>query len=118
MSKLLLKYEGMVFNTFDLKKETTTLGRQSDNDIQLNDAVASSHHAKVTIKANEYLEEQMDATLEDLNSTNGTQVNNCMVNSVELRNGDEIQIGSQTLVYQSDDTVGMDETAIYIPEAD
>ena len=116
MSKLLLKHEGMVMNTYELEKETTTIGRQSDNDIQLSDAVASSHHAKVMIKPNEYLEEQLDATLEDLNSTNGTQVNGCMVNSVALRNGDEIKIGSQLFVYESDDTVGMDETAIYIPD--
>lgn len=116
MSKLLLKHEGMVMNTYELKKETTTIGRQSDNDIQLSDAVASSHHAKVMIKQNEYLEEQFDATLEDLNSTNGTQVNGCMINSVALRNGDEIRIGSQLFVYENDDTVGLDETAIYIPD--
>lgn len=116
MSKLLLKHEGMIINTYELGKETTTIGRKSDNDIQLNDAVASSHHAQVTIKPNEYLEEQVDAKLDDLNSTNGTQVNGCMVNSIALRNGDEIQIGSQVFVYASDDTVGMDETAIYLPD--
>jgi pSer/pThr/pTyr-binding forkhead associated (FHA) protein len=116
MSKLLLKHEGMVINTYELEKATTTIGRQSDNDIQLSDAIASSHHAKVIIKPNEYLEEQLDATLEDLNSTNGTQVNGCMIKSVDLRNGDEIRIGSQLFVYENDDSVGMDETAIYIPD--
>lgn len=118
MPKLFLKHEGVVLNTYELVKETTTLGRKSDNDIQLNDAIASSHHAKIIIKPNEYMEEQMDARLEDLGSTNGIQVNSCLVKSVELRNGDDIQIGSQHFIYENDETVGMDETAIYLPDED
>jgi len=116
MAKLILKHEGVTLNTYNLVKETTTLGRKSDNDIQLNDAVASSHHAKIIIKPNQYLEEQMDAKIEDLGSTNGTQVNGCIIKSIDLRNGDDIQIGTQHFTFENDDTAGMDETAIYIPE--
>lgn len=116
MPKLLLKHEGVTLNTYELDKETITIGRKSDNDIQLNDAVASSHHAKITIKPNEYMEEQLDARLEDLNSTNGTQVNTCIINSVELRNGDVIQIGSHHFIYESEDTTGMESTAIFLPD--
>lgn len=116
MAKLIHKHEGVTLNTYDLEKEVTTLGRKSDNDIHVNDAVASSHHAKVVIKPNQYLEEQMDAKLEDLGSTNGTMVNGCIVKSVDLRNGDVIQIGTQHFSYENDDSVGMDETAIYLPD--
>ena len=116
MSKLLLKHEGMILNTYELVEGKTTIGRKSDNDIQLNDAVASSHHACIILTPNEYLEEQLDAKFEDLGSTNGTQVNGCQINAIELRNGDEIQIGSQIFIYENEDTVGMDETAIYIPD--
>lgn len=118
MPKLFLKHEGVVLSTYELVKETTTLGRKSDNDIQLNDAIASSHHAQIIIKPNAYMEEQMDAIITDLGSTNGIQVNSCLVKSVELRNGDDIQIGSQHLIYENDETVGMDETAIYLPDED
>lgn len=116
MPKLLLKHGGMILNTYELGEGKTTIGRKSDNDIQLNDAVASSHHACIILKTNEYLEEQLDAKFEDLGSTNGTQVNGCLIKSIELRNGDEILIGSQHFLFENDDTVGMDETAIYIPE--
>ena len=116
MSKLLLKHEGVTLNTYELEKGTTTIGRKSDNNIQLNDAVASSHHAHIIIKPNEYMETQMDAMLEDLSSTNGTQVNGCLVKSVELRNGDDIQIGSHHFIYENDETTGMDETAIFLPD--
>lgn len=118
MLKLLLKHEGVTLNTFEIEKEKTTIGRKSDNDIQLNDAVASSHHACVIIKPNEYLEEQLDAKLEDLGSTNGTQVNGCLVKSVELRNGDDIQIGSHHFIFENDDSMGMESTAIYLPDED
>lgn len=118
MPKLFLKHEGVTLNTYELKKEQTTIGRKSDNDIQLNDAVASSHHAHITIKPNEYLEEQLDAKLEDLNSTNGTQVNGCIVNSVELRNGDDIQIGSHHFIFENDESGSMESTAIFLPDED
>jgi len=116
MAKLLLKHEGVTLNTYELASEKTTIGRKSDNDIQLNDAVASSHHACVIIKSNEYLEEQIDAKLEDLGSTNGTQVNGCMVKSVELRNGDNIQIGSHHFIFENDESAGMESTAIFLPD--
>lgn len=118
MAKLIHKQEGVTLNTYTLVKDTTTLGRKSDNDIQVNDAVASSHHAHVIIKPNEYLEEQMDARIEDLGSTNGTQVNGCIVKSIELRNGDIIQIGTQHFTFENDDTAGMESTAIYLPDDD
>ena len=116
MPKLLLKHEGVTLNTYELESEKTTIGRKSDNDIQLNDAVASSHHACIIIKSNEYLEEQIDAKLEDLGSTNGTQVNGCMVKSIELRNGDNIQIGSHNFIYENDESAGMESTAIFLPD--
>ena len=118
MPKLLLKHEGVTLNTYELEMDKITLGRKSDNVIQVNDAVASSHHAQIIIKPNEYMEEQVDAKLEDLGSTNGTQVNGRLIQSIELRNGDNIQIGSHHFIYENDDSVSMDETAIYLPDGD
>ena len=119
MPKLLLKHEGVTLNTYDLNKKITTIGRKSDNDIQLNDAIASSNHAQIIITPNEYMEEQMDAKLEDLNSTNGTQVNHCVVRLVELRNGDDIQIGSHHFIFENEESgAGMESTAIFLPDGD
>ena len=118
MAKLILKHEGVTLNTYLLEKEITTLGRKSDNDIQLNDAVASSHHAQVIVKPNQYLEGHVDVELEDMGSTNGTQVNGRVIKLVELRDGDDIQIGSHHFIFDSEQSVGMDETAIYLPDED
>jgi len=116
MPKLLLKHEGVTLNTYDLSEDKVTIGRNSNNTIQLNDAAASGHHAQLIVKPNEYLEEQLDVVLEDLGSTNGTLVNDRLIKSVELRNGDDIQIGSHHFIFDSEQATGMDETAIYLPD--
>jgi len=65
-----------------------TLGRKEDNLVILNDPYASGYHAKIYPKNTEYF-------VEDLNSTNGTLLNDEYVEGrVPLEIGDEIQIGS------------------------
>lgn len=118
MSKLFLKFDDVTLNTYTLDKEETTIGRKSDNDIQLNDAVASSYHAKLKMKPNEYLDNHYDFFIEDTNSTNGTTVNGQVIRSVQLRDGDDIQIGNHHFIFDSEQSEMMDETAIYIPDND
>ncbi len=65
-----------------------SLGRREDNTVVLNDPYASGHHAKLYIKNTDYI-------LEDLNSTNGTLLNDEKVEGkVLIEAGDEIKIGS------------------------
>ncbi|NLM34757.1 MAG: FHA domain-containing protein [Clostridiales bacterium] len=64
-----------------------TLGRREDNLVVLNDPYASGYHAKIYPKNTEYF-------VEDLNSTNGTLLNDEFVEGkVPLEIGDEIRIG-------------------------
>lgn len=65
-----------------------TIGRKNDNLLILDDPYASSHHARVYVKNN-------DCILEDLGSTNGTLLNGERIEGKEyLNSGDEIRIGS------------------------
>lgn len=65
-----------------------TLGRREDNLVVLNDPYASGYHAKIYPKNTEYF-------VEDLNSTNGTLLNDEFVEGkVPLEIGDEIRIGA------------------------
>lgn len=65
-----------------------TLGRKSDNLIILNDQFVSSHHAKIFVSNDECF-------IEDLNSTNGTFVNEERVlGSRKLMMNDSIRLGS------------------------
>lgn len=67
---------------------TITLGRKENNTVVLNDRFVSSYHAKIYLKNSEYY-------LEDLQSTNGTYVNeNKIEGNVRLNVNDIIRFGS------------------------
>lgn len=76
-----------------LNKERITVGRHADNDIALNDKAVSGHHCVIITL-------MQDSFLEDLDSTNGTQVNGKQVAKHPLSNGDVISIGRNTLKYE------------------
>jgi len=79
-----------------LSKERVTIGRAPDNDIPFTgDKAVSGHHAVVITIL-------QDSFLEDLDSTNGTQVNGKQVAKHPLSNGDVISIGRNTLKYLGD----------------
>jgi pSer/pThr/pTyr-binding forkhead associated (FHA) protein len=79
-----------------LNKERVTIGRAPDNDIPFGgDKAVSGHHAVVITIL-------QDSFLEDLDSTNGTQVNGKQVAKHPLSNGDVITIGRHTLKYQGE----------------
>jgi pSer/pThr/pTyr-binding forkhead associated (FHA) protein len=68
--------------------ETISIGRGEDNEIVINDNFVSHEHACITRYKQGYL-------LQDLNSTNGTYLNNQRVTTdVLLTNGDLITVGS------------------------
>lgn len=64
-----------------------TIGREPSSTVCINDPSVSRGHARLTI-----LDEQ--ATLEDLNSKNGTQVMGQMIKATTiLKDGDEVEFG-------------------------
>jgi len=68
-----------------------TIGRRDDNLLVLNDKFVSGNHARIFIRNTDFM-------LEDLESTNGTKVNDERIEGkVMLRVGDEIEIGSVLL---------------------
>ena len=69
MPKLMLKFEAAFIKEIKLDKPAFTLGRKPDNDIVLDNAAVSGHHAKMYESGGTWF-------VEDLNSTNGTFVNN------------------------------------------
>jgi pSer/pThr/pTyr-binding forkhead associated (FHA) protein len=85
-----------------LNKERVTIGRHADNDIALNDKAVSGHHAVVITIL-------QDSFLEDLDSTNGTQVNGKQVAKHPLSHGDVISIGRNTLKYEGEGQGGDDD---------
>ena len=71
------------------------IGRRDDCDMVIDDALASGHHARITQQDEQW-------TLSDLNSTNGTLLNNAPVHTSALNDGDVIQIGQLHLLFKLD----------------
>lgn len=78
-------FEGM---TYDLDEQEIVIGRNPTTDITLLDEGISREHAMVLFN-----EDAAAYVIEDLASTNGTQVNGKRIRSAALAEGDEIQIG-------------------------
>jgi len=85
MYKLIYK-EGEKVNSYSVEKDEVKIGRASDNELIINDFGVSRHHAKVTI-------EDGQPFISDMNSRNGTRVNNVLVTRGDLKDGDEISLG-------------------------
>jgi len=69
-----------------------TIGREEGNTIQLNDERISRFHLKIQ-------KDHDDLVLTDLESTNGSRVNNEDVRLRILRHGDLITVGRSTLIF-------------------
>src|SRR4028119_1300785 len=70
----------------DLSDEVVTVGRGQESSIFLDDVTVSRKHAEIVHGDRGY-------RIRDVGSLNGTYVNRVRVDAVDLRNGDEIQIG-------------------------
>jgi hypothetical protein len=92
MAKIILAMGGVVIREMVLSKECITIGRSPYNDIVIDDCAVSAQHA-VIVTVNS------DSFLEDLNSTNGTQVNGQPVKKHFLRNGDVVELAGYKIAY-------------------
>lgn len=86
MPKIVVMLEEGNPKEVNLSKQRTTLGRRPFNDIVLNDLAVSGEHLAFLLNGR-------DVTVEDLSSTNGTQVNGQRVTKQQLHDGDVLTIG-------------------------
>jgi pSer/pThr/pTyr-binding forkhead associated (FHA) protein len=70
----------------DINEGIVTVGRGPESDIFLDDVTVSRKHAEIERSDSGY-------RIRDVGSLNGTYVNRVRVDAVDLRNGDEIQVG-------------------------
>jgi len=92
MPKLMLKFEAAFIKEIKLDKPAFTLGRKPDNDIVLDNAAVSGHHCRISESGGTWY-------VEDLNSTNGTFVNNKKVLKAGLKQGDSVTVVKFSLVF-------------------
>ena len=73
------------------KGQSLTIGRRDDNDVVIDDPAVSGHHAKIDSLGDRFV-------LIDLKSKNGSFVNEQLVDSHWLKDGDIVVIGGHSLV--------------------
>jgi pSer/pThr/pTyr-binding forkhead associated (FHA) protein len=99
MIKLQLMLKDLILKEFLTDKNEIAIGRDSSNDLCIDNLAASSRHARLFKGPNNHF------AIEDLNSTNGTYVNGKKIMTQVLDNEDQITIGKHTIrvSYQDDD---------------
>ena len=75
-----------------LIRDRVTIGRKPDNSLQIDAKVVSGQHCEILNRQGAYL-------LRDLNSSNGTFINDERITEHTLRNGDVIVLGKKIQVY-------------------
>jgi ABC-type multidrug transport system ATPase subunit len=83
---------------------SATIGRANDNDIVIQDVLASRHHAFL-------VQSPLGTEIRDAHSVNGTFVNGVRVGSAVLNEGDVITIGNVDLVFTDGTLVRRTEAA-------
>ena len=91
MANVTLEFEGLVLNEYAVG-HVLRIGRLPDNTVIIDNPAVSSHHARIVRDGDEFV-------LEDLQSTNGTFVNETRVTRQTLQDGDVVLVGKHKLVF-------------------
>ena len=89
---LLVKRGPNAGSTFLMAADTTSIGRDPGSAIFLDDVTVSRKHAILREREGQFF-------IEDQGSLNGTFVNRKRVESAQLDDGDELQVGKYRLTY-------------------
>ena len=100
MPRLILRSAETGPITHELTDEAITIGRSPDNMIVLDDPSVSGRHAQLQRSGDVY-------RLKDLDSTNGTRVNNETITEVTLRIGDRLRFGKVEARFEADPSGGV-----------
>ena len=97
--KLTVLFEKLRGQTFQLDKDTLSIGRKDEMDIPLKDGSVSGHHADIFRMEQDG---EVSFILRDNGSTNGTKVNNQPITEHVLRNSDLITFGNVEVLFDGE----------------
>ncbi len=92
-AQLLLTHGTEIVQEFILNARSVVIGRDQPNGIELFKETISRAHAQITNENGIYV-------IYDLNSTNGTFVNDRRIQRCILKDGDRINLGGETLIFR------------------
>ncbi len=92
MPKLLLKFNAAVIQEIPFAKDSLAVGRKADNDVVIDSPAVSGHHCRICLEGGTYY-------VEDLDSTNGTFVNEKRIKKSGLHHNDVVGVAKHVLVF-------------------
>ena len=104
MAKLVIQSAEQKGRSYELKVDKTTVGRVDDNTFQIADASVSSHHCEILLRGT-------DVVIKDLNSTNGTFINEEKISESVLKPGQKLRLGQIELSLETADAPATTTTA-------
>jgi pSer/pThr/pTyr-binding forkhead associated (FHA) protein len=90
MAKLVILTQSLAGRSHELSAERTTIGRVEDNAFQIAEQSISSHHCEVFLRGG-------DVVVKDLDSTNGTFINDEKITEGVLKPGQTLRLGQVEL---------------------
>ncbi|MDQ7784252.1 MAG: FHA domain-containing protein [Desulfomonilaceae bacterium] len=93
MFKLILKFQDSVVEEYEFHSTPVSIGRRDDNNIVIDNMAVSGHHAVIEQEDPNYY------VLVDLESLNGTFVNETKIARQRIFDGDTLLVGKHTLTF-------------------
>ena len=90
MLKIKLKFGDKLLKEIEIEKPVVSIGRDVDSNIRIDNLAVSKNHAQI-------LDLQGTYVIEDLDSTNGTLLNDKKIKKETLNHGDVVTIGKHKL---------------------
>ena len=94
------KLDGSALERWEITDKPLTFGRGEDADVLIKDERMSRQHFVVAPKGENFV-------VRDLNSTNGTYVNNDRITEVVLKPNDRIRAGQTVMVFEIEKSKGV-----------
>lgn len=110
MGRLILMFRDTILNSYPLSPDQCiTIGRHQSNDIIIDNLAVSGYHARIDVKDGLFI-------ITDLQSKNGTYINNERITESPLNQKDRISIGKHNLMVDLHDEIDVSnmvaETAV------
>jgi pSer/pThr/pTyr-binding forkhead associated (FHA) protein len=102
MPKLVLQFHGTTLEEIPMMKSLIMIGREPTNDIVIDNLAVSRQHVKI-------FQDEQGYWVEDLQSGNGTFVNEKAISREALKDQDAIVVGKHTLLFVDDDQLLIEE---------
>lgn len=103
--------DGVIVHRFELQPGMTTVGRNPDNRITIQDPAVSGSHAHFLVEPNKDFAQYLDVYVEDFGSTNGTFVNDLPAQKKhKLVHDDVVRFGFNEFRFMDDNNIDLSRT--------